>query len=74
LIPNLPALGRIGKQDFFQMFEQQTRAYEREYKELQVHLFDEVLDNIAFFERTLSLPGGCLLLAGRPGVGRKACT
>ena len=47
------------------------RAYEREYKELNVHLFDDILDTIAYCERTLSHPGGCLLLAGRSGVGRK---
>lgn len=50
------------------------RAYEREFKELNVHLFDDILDFIAFCERTLSQPGGSLLLAGRPGVGRKTTT
>jgi dynein heavy chain 2, cytosolic len=48
------------------------RAYEREFKELEVHLIEEVLDLIAYTERILSMPGGCLLLAGRSGVGRKA--
>lgn len=50
------------------------RAYEREYRALDVHLIEEVLDLFAFVERTLSQQGGCLLLAGRSGVGRKQAT
>ena len=50
------------------------RAYEREFKEMDFFLIDEILDQIAFIERTLSMPGGCLLLAGRAGVGRKQAT
>jgi dynein heavy chain 2 len=53
------------------MIETAMRSYEREFKELDIHLIDEVLDLIAFQERVLSKPGGCLLLAGRSGVGRK---
>lgn len=67
-------MGRIGKQDFNSLIEQAMRAYEREFKELDLHMIDEVLDQIAFIERTLSRPGGCLLLAGRSGVGRKGST
>ena len=47
------------------------RAYEREFKELSVHLIEEILEMIANIERVLSMPGGSLLLAGRAGVGRK---
>ena len=47
------------------------RAYEREYKEMNIHLIEEILDMVANIERALSIPGGCLLLAGRAGVGRK---
>lgn len=50
------------------------RAYEREFKELDIHLIEEVLDLIAYIERVLSMPGGTLLLAGRSGVGRKQST
>ena len=71
LIPNLPPLGRIGKADFIQLIEQGLRAYEREFKEMNVHLFDDILEFIAFSERVLSKPGGCILMAGRAGVGRK---
>lgn len=41
---------------------------------MNLHLFDEIIDLIAFSERTLSKPGGCLLMAGRAGVGRKTTT
>ena len=71
MIPNLPPLGRIGKADYILLIEQSLRAYEREFKEMNIHLFDDILDLIAFSERVLSKPGGCLLLAGRSGVGRK---
>ena len=71
IIPNLPPLGRITKPDFITMIEQGMRAYEREFKEMNIHLFDDILELIAFTERTLSKPGGCLLMAGRSGVGRK---
>lgn len=50
------------------------RAYEREFKEMNIHLFDDILDQIAFAERALSKPGGHILMAGRSGVGRKTTT
>ena len=54
LVPGLPPLGRIGKQDFINMIDQAMRAYEREYKAMDVHLIEEILDLIAYSERTLS--------------------
>jgi dynein heavy chain 2 len=74
LIAGLPSLGRIGKPDFITMIQGAMRAYEREFKELDIHLVDEVVDMVAHIERVLSMPGGCLLLAGRSGIGRKAAT
>ncbi len=74
IIQNLPPLGRITKADFIPLIEQSMRAYEREFKEMNIHLFDDILELIAFTERTLSKPGGCLLMAGRSGVGRKTTT
>jgi dynein heavy chain 2 len=41
---------------------------------MNIHLFDEILDLISFSERVLSKPGGCILMAGRSGVGRKTAT
>lgn len=67
-------MGRISKADFVNLIEQSMRAYEREFKEMNIHLFDEILDILAFTERTLSKPGGCILMAGRSGVGRKTAT
>lgn len=41
---------------------------------MNVHLFDDLLEYIAYTERVLSKPGGCILMAGRAGVGRKTTT
>ena len=54
LVPGLPPLGRIGKQDFINMIDQARKSYEREYKAMDIHLIDEILDLIAYSERTLS--------------------
>ena len=62
------------KADFIQLIENALRAYEREFKEMTIHMFDEILEFIAYTERVLSKPGGCILLAGRAGVGRKTTT
>lgn len=56
------------------MIDQGLRAYEREYKSMDIHLIDEILDLVAYTERTLSQPGANLLLAGRSGTGRKQAT
>jgi len=54
LVQGLPPLGRIGKQDFISMIDQAMRAYEREFKAMDIHMIEEVLDLVAFSERTLS--------------------
>lgn len=41
---------------------------------MDIHLIDEILELIAYIERTLSQPGANLLLAGRTGTGRKQAT
>lgn len=53
------------------MIDQAMRAYEREFKAMDIHMIDEILDLVAFSERTLSQPGANLLLAGKAGSGRK---
>ena len=73
-IPGIPNLGRIPRADYIQLIEQAMRAYEREFKELDINMVEEVMDLIAYIERIISQPGGCLLLAGRAGVGRKQST
>lgn len=42
----------------------------REYRDLKILIFKEVLEHISRVDRTLTAPGGSLLLAGRSGVGR----
>lgn len=74
MVQGLPPLGRIGKQDFVLMIDQALRAYEREFKTMDMILIDEIFDLIAFSERALSQPGANLLLAGRSGTGRKQST
>nr|CAD7430090.1 unnamed protein product [Timema monikensis] len=44
----------------------------REGQTLDLLVFQEVLDLVASVDRALSVPRGCLLLAGRAGVGRKS--
>ena len=44
----------------------------REYKELDIVIFHEVLNHMARMDRVLSAPGGSLLLSGRSGVGRRS--
>jgi dynein heavy chain 2 len=46
--------------------------YEREFKEMKMHLLDEILALISSLDRCLSLGGG-VLLAGKSGIGRKNC-
>ena len=43
----------------------------REYIDLEVLLFHEVLDHMARIDRVLTTPRGSLLLSGRSGVGRR---
>jgi dynein heavy chain 2 len=48
LLKGLPSMGKIMRKDYTVMIDTAKRAYEREYKELDMHLIDEVLDLIAF--------------------------
>lgn len=40
--------------------------------DLDIIVFEEVLDHIARVDRVLTMPGGSLLLAGTSGVGRRS--
>ncbi|PSN45379.1 Cytoplasmic dynein 2 heavy chain 1 [Blattella germanica] len=44
----------------------------REGQTLDLMIFEEVLNTVAYVDRVLSTPRGSLLLAGRAGVGRKS--
>jgi len=67
-------MGRIGRQDFETLVSSSMQSYEREYKALDLHMVEEVMELLASVERVLSMNGGSLLLAGRSGVGRKHAT
>ena len=43
----------------------------REQSELDILLFNEVLDHISRVDRVLTQPGGSLLMGGRSGAGRR---
>lgn len=45
--------------------------YGRDNQNLDILLFQEVLEYMSRIDRVLSFPGGSLLLAGRSGVGRR---
>ena len=69
-----PQLQRVQSADFRAIVTDGLELYEREERELNVLLFQEILDNIARVDRTLSKRGGSLLLVGRSGVGRRTAT
>ena len=54
--------------------QQQMLVYARENKELEMLLFPEIVERIARLDRILAVPGGSVLMIGRPGVGRRSCT
>ncbi|RDD40688.1 Cytoplasmic dynein 2 heavy chain 1 [Trichoplax sp. H2] len=64
-------LGKLSAADFQQVVKKGLQSYSRENGELNILIFDEVLDLIARVERVITQPGGSLLLAGRSGVGRR---
>lgn len=64
-------LNHIASKDFEALIAQSLYNYEREFKDLRMLLFPEILDHIAFEDRVLSRPGGSLLLVGDSGVGRR---
>jgi hypothetical protein len=69
IVPSLPAMGRIGKDDLVQLIQNTLRSYEREFKELDLILIEEVFHLFTSIERSLSKPGEMVLLAGKAGVG-----
>ncbi|KAJ3052006.1 Cytoplasmic dynein 2 heavy chain 1 [Rhizophlyctis rosea] len=63
---------RISTKEYAKAVQQAIKIYERDYRDLHMCLFPEALEQIARMERVLSQPSGSLLLAGRPGVGRRS--
>jgi dynein heavy chain 2 len=69
--PEIKTLGRLEKPDLEVTIKEVIKGYEREYKELDIVLVDELLERFTELERALSNLGGCVLLVGRSGVGRR---
>ena len=65
-------LAKWSLDDFRELVASKLMGFEREFKELHMLLFPEVLERLAHFDRVLSLPGGSLLLCGSSGVGRRS--
>ncbi|TPX45912.1 hypothetical protein SeLEV6574_g03556 [Synchytrium endobioticum] len=67
-------LQQMSMNDYRVVMEKEISLYERDYHELHLVLFDEWLAFAACVDRVLSQPGGCLLLAGQAGYGRRSAT
>jgi len=65
------SLDRVSLGDYRELCAEGLTTFEREYKSLNILLFQEILDHLAWEERVLSAPGGSLLLIGDAGVGRR---
>ncbi|RKO94668.1 hypothetical protein BDK51DRAFT_21975 [Blyttiomyces helicus] len=65
-------LARFQTESYNENVVNALKVYERDYRDLNLCLFPEALQNIARVERVLGQPGGSMLLAGRPGVGRSS--
>jgi hypothetical protein len=44
IIPGLPSMGRIGKDDYVKLIKQAMLAYEREFKALDFFFIEELMD------------------------------
>ncbi|KAK3531386.1 hypothetical protein QTP70_018186, partial [Hemibagrus guttatus] len=64
-------LGHLNSSDLTEVIRKGVLQYERENRELDLLIFPEVLDFVCRVDRVLSAPAGCVLLAGRSGVGRR---
>jgi len=71
VVKGYAAIGKLSQTDFATTISQGLLAYEREFKELKLHLFEESQQNLARFNRVLSRTGGNMLLVGESGVGRR---
>lgn len=63
----------MSRDDVTELIKKGVRSFEREIRDLDVPIFDEIIDSITAMDRVLSSPAGCLLLVGRVGAGRRSC-
>ncbi|XP_019521077.1 PREDICTED: cytoplasmic dynein 2 heavy chain 1 [Hipposideros armiger] len=74
LPPHGKPLGKLNSADLKDVIRKGLIHYGRDNQNLDILLFQEVLEYISRIDRVLSFPGGSLLLAGRSGVGRRTIT
>ncbi|XP_040514464.1 cytoplasmic dynein 2 heavy chain 1 isoform X1 [Gallus gallus] len=74
LPPHGKPLGKLNSTDLIDTIKKGVIHYGRDKKEIEILLFQEVLNYVSRVDRVLSFPGGSLLLAGRSGVGRRTVT
>ncbi|XP_038617598.1 cytoplasmic dynein 2 heavy chain 1 [Tachyglossus aculeatus] len=67
-------LGKLNSADLKEVIKKGIIHYGRDNQDLDILLFQEVLEYMSRIDRVLSFPGGSLLLAGRSGVGRRIIT
>ncbi|OXB57863.1 hypothetical protein ASZ78_016437 [Callipepla squamata] len=72
--PHGKPLGKLNSTDLIDTIKKGVIHYGRDKKEIEILLFQEVLNYVSRVDRVLSFPGGSLLLAGRSGVGRRTVT
>eukprot|EP00698_Gefionella_okellyi_P019038 TRINITY_DN5781_c1_g2_i1.p1 TRINITY_DN5781_c1_g2~~TRINITY_DN5781_c1_g2_i1.p1 ORF type:complete len:3148 (-),score=914.00 TRINITY_DN5781_c1_g2_i1:20-9082(-) len=70
----LPLMARTPLPEWAQRVAEGLKTYEREFRELNLLLFPEILQHVAKLDRVLSQPRGSLLLVGRSGAGRRTAT
>lgn len=68
------SMGRVTDENLETIIKQGLLAYEREFRELHMHIFPETRHSVAVANRILSQPGGCMLLVGESGIGRRNTT
>lgn len=68
------SLRRITHDEFKKMLSQGILYYEREERDLNILLYQEMLENIVHIDRILSSIRGHALLVGKCGVGRRQAT
>ncbi|XP_034521541.1 LOW QUALITY PROTEIN: cytoplasmic dynein 2 heavy chain 1 [Ailuropoda melanoleuca] len=74
LPPHGKPLGKLNSADLKDVIRKGLIHYGRDNQNLDILLFQEVLEYMSRIDRVLSFPGGSLLLAGRSGVGRRTIT
>ncbi|MBZ3869929.1 Cytoplasmic dynein 2 heavy chain 1 [Sciurus carolinensis] len=74
LPPHGKPLGKLNSADLKDVIKKGLLHYGRDNQNLDILLFQEVLEYMSRIDRVLSFPGGSLLLAGRSGVGRRTIT